>query len=117
CDELALRATRAPARPYGELLLKIAAQRGRAVPPPCGAPACGAVESLWTLERRLAVIHSHTCAPGRHWLVSLAAAAAVAIPALVPWRVVAQTTEPPKAPVPVPATGPVPPPTAFPLPA
>ena len=115
CDELALRATRAPARPYGELLLKVAARCGPSVTPPSGAgylPGCGVVESLWTLERRLAVIHTHQRAPGWRWLISLAASAALAVPALVPWRVVAQTAEPPKAPPPRPAPVPAPPPGA-----
>jgi Zn-dependent protease with chaperone function len=95
CDELAVRATAAPAADYGQLLLRVAARRGARRHPALASFAAG--ESPGILKRRLAAVLAFrpgaspsTLAGG---LVALAAVTGV-----LPWRLVAASSPaPPRA--------------------
>lgn len=125
CDEQALRLTGAPAGEYARLLVEVATREERGWPgglAPAGAP-WAAEESIRVLERRLQMLRRFaSCRPGAGASRSsiptpaaVAAAGAVALIGLVPWRVTAQeatapalasvelSQPPPAAPAPPPA--------------
>jgi hypothetical protein len=87
CDAIAMAVTRAPAAEYGGVLLKVAAQR----PPDFrgGPVTVGVIESYHTLKRRLIAMKSFgTLSPLRLGRAGIGLAA-LAVLALLPWRVVA----------------------------
>jgi beta-lactamase regulating signal transducer with metallopeptidase domain len=87
CDAIAMAITRAPAAEYGGVLLKVAAQR----PPDFrgGPVTVGVIESYHTLKRRLIAMKSFgTLSPLRLGRGGVGLVA-LAVLALLPWRVVA----------------------------
>jgi beta-lactamase regulating signal transducer with metallopeptidase domain len=89
CDELALRVTRVPALQYGQVVLKVAAQRPS---PRLREPAAvGAVGSYRTLRRRLLAIQQYRPVTHRQArrLGMILVVTGVAV--LVPWRLTEQS--------------------------
>jgi BlaR1 peptidase M56 len=88
CDELAIRITGAPALEYGQMVLKVAAQRRTPVfPEPAAASAAGAYRSMW---RRLVAIQQIRPCSSRRWRPMGALLTITGLVLLVPWRLTAR---------------------------
>ncbi len=92
CDEMALRATLAPPRDYGAVLVRVAA-RSRLTPQPALATV-GIEESPETLKLRLSAIKSWSGERPASFGVAGALLCSSAAAAMVPWRLAERPVEP-----------------------
>jgi beta-lactamase regulating signal transducer with metallopeptidase domain len=95
CDELAIRVTGAPALEYGQMVLKVAAQRrAQTYGEPAVASAAGAYQNL---RRRLEAIQQFRPGSSRRQRLAGAVLLAAGIAVTVPWRATARADGAPQA--------------------
>jgi beta-lactamase regulating signal transducer with metallopeptidase domain len=89
CDEMTVRVTDTPAGDYGELLVKLTAQRRQRERR--GFGAVGALEPGAALERRLSMLKFIASRTRKQQLAAGIMVAGLAMIGLIPWRVSAQS--------------------------